>query len=212
MTRETENAHNHYHYPPEQPAVQVPASSVPILPPHPGQQGYWMVPPPPVPNALPGQPTEWAPVIAYGRISHSQEVTAPPPSPANPEWTALNGGEPIPIDEPVERQETEGSLNQGKKYTFLPPPDATAPDSAAGDKGQVPPGLGQGVDWFVVPIPALPGKGVNGPSDGPNAPPSESDDGEPSSKSLPRISGEGLLEFLCGSEKRGVTGWVEIYG
>jgi len=45
----------------------------------------------------------------------------------------------------------------------------SAPDSAAGNKEQVPADLGQGTDWFVVPIPAPPGSEGNVPSDGPSA-------------------------------------------
>ncbi|CUS13540.1 unnamed protein product [Tuber aestivum] len=193
MTSGTEEAHNNDSYPPEQLAV-------PILPPHSGQKGYWMVP---LPTA-PGQPTEWAPVVAYGRVSDSQQsFTPPPPSPTNPEWAALDNGDPIPIDEsalslppspqapgplpPVEWQVMEGGPNQGKKYTLLPhPPAATAPDSAAGNQGHAPLGLGQGVDWFVVPIPAPPGDGGEGPS---SAPASGGEGGEVS----PKAGGEILV-------------------
>ncbi|PUU81963.1 hypothetical protein B9Z19DRAFT_1062197 [Tuber borchii] len=157
MTKKTGEAHN----PLGQPVIQVPISEVPILSPGPGQQGYWMVPLPPAPGALPGQPIQWAPVLAYGRATDSQQasVPLPPPSAANPEWTALSGEKPIPIDDPVPSPPVEGKVMEG----------GSAPDSAAGDKEQAPAGLPHGMDWFVVPIPAPPGSEGNMPSDGPSA-------------------------------------------
>ncbi|PWW75087.1 hypothetical protein C7212DRAFT_326191 [Tuber magnatum] len=201
MARETQETHNHYSYPPGRFAVGVTVSPVPVIPPpHPGQQGYWMVPLPTAPGALPGQPTEWAPVVAYGWVadSHQGSIPPPPPLPSNPEWVALDNEAPIPIDEPtlsiplsspapdplppVEGQVMVDGHNQGKEYNLLPPPpSATAPDSAAVDQGQAPPGHGQGVDWFVVPIPAPPGNEGEGLSDGPGARNSDGDGGEASS-------------------------------
>ena len=141
MTKKTGEAHN----PLGQPPIQVPISEVPILPPGPGQQGYWMVPLPPAPGAPPGEPIQWAPVLAYGRVTNSQQAST---SSANPEWTALAGEEAIPIEDPV--------LVEGK---------AMEGDSAAGNKEQV----SAGMDWFVVPIPAPHGSEGNVPSDGPSA-------------------------------------------
>ena len=160
MTRKTDKAHS------KSSSGQPKVSPVPILPPGPGQQGYWMVPLPPAPGELPGQPIQWAPVVAYGQATYSQQAsTALPPPPANPEWTALAGEDPIPVDDP----------------TLSPPPSA-APDSATGNQGQAPEGFGQGMDWFVVPIPAPPGSEDNVPSDGPSALISPEDGGAPSAK------------------------------
>ena len=114
MTKKSGEAHNLLGRPP----IQVPNSGVPIIPPGPGQQGYWMVPLPPAPGALPGQPIQWAPVLAYGRVTNSQQASI---SSANPEWTALAGEEPIPIDDPVP---VEGKVMKG----------GSAPDSVAGNK------------------------------------------------------------------------------
>lgn len=151
MTKKTGEVQN----PLGQPPIQVPISAVPILPPGPGQQGYWTVPLPPAP----GQPIQWAPVVAYGRVTDSQQASIPLPLPsaANPEWTALASEEPIPIDNPVPLPLVEGKVMGGV--------------SVAGNKGQVPTGLGQGMDWFVVPIPAPPGSDSHVPSDGPSAQP-----------------------------------------
>jgi len=163
MTRKTEEAHSKS--PSGQPPVRVPVSPVPILPPGPGQQGYWMVPLPPAPGVLPGQPIQWAPVVAYGQATYSQQASTTLPSPpANPEWTALAGEDPIPIDDPT---------------LSLP---LSPPDSATGNQGQAPADLGQGMDWFVVPIPAPPGSEGNAPSDGPSALISPEDGGAPSTK------------------------------
>ena len=145
MTKKAGEAHN----PLGQLPIQVPISEVPILPPGPGQQGYWMVPLPPAPGAPPDQPIQWAPVLAYGRVTNSQQAFI---SSANPEWTALAGEEAIPIDDPVP---VEGKVMEG----------GSAPDPALRNKEQVPAGM----DWFVVPIPAPPGSEGNGPSDGPSA-------------------------------------------
>ena len=78
-----------------------------------------MVPLPPAPRALPSQPIQWAPVLAYGRVTNSQQASFP--SSANPEWTALAGEEAIPIDDPVP---VEGKVMES----------VSAPDSAAGNK------------------------------------------------------------------------------
>ncbi|KAG0635985.1 hypothetical protein HOY80DRAFT_1090754 [Tuber brumale] len=141
MARDTEKVWSHHYYPWRQPAVWVITSSV-AIPPDPSQQGYWRVPPPRTPGALPSEPTELAPLVAYGRMADSPG--------------------------PVEWQMMETGLNQGKHYTFHPLPTATATDSAGEAKGHGPPGLGQVVDWFVVPIPTLPVDGWNLPNDGPN--------------------------------------------
>jgi len=161
-----------------------------------------MVPLPPAPGALPGQPIQWAPVVAYGQVTYSQQTsfTTLPPPPANPEWTALVDEDSIPIGGPALslplsppaavplQQATGGDSDQGRQNTLLPPPPpppppppATAPDSAAGDQGQVPADLGQGMDWFVVPTPASPGIEGNAPSDEPSAHIQPEDGGAPSS-------------------------------
>ena len=111
MTKKTGEAHN----PSGQPPIQVPISEVPILAPSPGQQGYWMVPLPPAPGAPPGQPIQWAPVLAYGGVTNSQQASI---SSANPEWTALAGEEAIPIDDPVPVEEKVmegGSASENKE-------------------------------------------------------------------------------------------------
>ncbi|RPB01236.1 hypothetical protein L873DRAFT_1788533 [Choiromyces venosus 120613-1] len=225
MTQRIKETHIHYYYPPGQLVVPVPVPVAPVpTPAHPGQQGYWIVPLPP--GAVPGQPIEWAPIVAYGQFGDSQQPPAsgvvppaPPPSSANPEWIALADGEPVPIDDtalpphatplipgvlPPVQWRVSGSGSRQRHYTWLPPlPPGPAPDApewrALGGGGRstrhhtlIPPpppphhaaapasgarnprpsmsGDGQGVDWFVVPIPSHHGNGGNGPPGGPSAP------------------------------------------